>query len=235
MDQMQEPLIITVDGPAGSGKSSICQRVAERIGFTYVNTGALYRSIAYLASMEHIPLEDERGLCKLAESFHQYGQHDPDSGNIHYQGTLLNPYLYTEDLSWKASKIATSAPLREALLPVQREWALKCRHGALLDGRDTGTVVFPGAQLKIFLTASPEQRAYRRKIQLQTNQPSAPEPDLSSLTEDLKRRDQQDSQRETAPLRQAKDAIVLDSSDLTIEQTIEKMAGIIRDQLGIPV
>ena len=234
MRQTHRPLIVAVDGPAGSGKSSICKSVAGKIGFNHINTGALYRSIGYLASLQKLSKKDEVGLCNLAKSFRKNGSHDPASGKIYYEGMLLNPQLYSEAIGWWASNIATLKELRKELLPVQREWSLKCNKGAILDGRDTGTIVFPDADLKIYLTACPEIRALRRQAQLQRikNQGKDKIADLQTLTEDLIRRDRQDSRREVAPLKKPDDALLLDSSHLSVDETIRKMVEMILSRPG---
>ena len=222
------PVIITVDGPAGSGKSSICTSVARQLGLTHVNTGALYRAVGFLALNKGIAADHEEQLCHLARQFKSEGHRNPENGDIFFQNRKLNPDIYSEEAGLWASNIATLPELRNELLPIQRAWALDCPGGAILDVRDTGTVVFPDARLKIYLTASPEQRALRRQIQLQSLRPSDPTPGLKALIEDLRKRDIQDSQRQVAPLRQADDAIMLDTSDLNVDQTIKAMIEMIR-------
>jgi len=231
MNSNQDPVIVAVDGPAGSGKSSICETVARKLRFTYVNTGAIYRAIGYLAARDSLKPDDVDGLRSVIASFVREGRWDPGTGQIFFRSELLNSKLYSEEAGLWASNIARLESVREDLLPVQRGWALAADTGALLDGRDIGTVVFPDARVKIFLTASLEQRAKRRQLQLQTSNPSDPLPDLDRLIAELRKRDLQDSQRKIAPLAQAKDAVVLDTSDLTVEQSIDKMQDIIKGRL----
>ena len=234
MKKAKGPVIVAVDGPAGSGKSSICERVAQKLEFAYVNTGAIYRAIGFLASELSLSQDDEAGLCDVISQFKDNSRWHPVNGDIYYKEKLLTPFLYSEKAGLWASNIAKLERVREFLLPVQQNWALSAEKGALLDGRDIATVVFPDADVKIFLTASPETRARRRQLQLQEKYPSKPLPDLESLTQEMRLRDQQDSERTIAPLKVAEGARILDSSDLNLNQTIEAMISMIRDNFLAP-
>lgn len=218
--------IVAVDGPAGSGKSSVCLKACQRLGWTYVNTGFLYRAIACICRQRDLALDDDAALSRIIDEFSEELQWIPETQAVNFRGENLSPLLSTDRAGQDASLIAKNPLVREKLLPLQRRLALAAPRGAIVDGRDIGTVVFPDADLKIFLTASIEERARRRLRQL--NDASAPSPsDLAAITESIRLRDQQDAARGVAPLKQAEDALLLDTSGLDIQATIEKMIDMI--------
>jgi CMP/dCMP kinase len=219
-------ILVTIDGPAGSGKSSVAQAVARRLGVVNLNTGAAYRAVALLALRENVDLEDGQGLAQLARRV----ELDPDGASI--DGASVSELdLRTPEVSAAASRVSAHGQLREVLLPVQRAAAEKAREqgGAVVEGRDIGTVVLPDAELKVYLSAAPEERARRRASQ------TGREEELDRIRDAIARRDRQDSERKVSPLRPAEDAVVLDTTSLSLEQVISevlRLAGKLGDKGG---
>jgi cytidylate kinase len=219
-------ILVTIDGPAGSGKSSVARAVAQRLGVVNLNTGAAYRAIALLALREDVDTEDGQGLAQLARRV----ELDPVGASID-GARVPEPELRTPEVSAAASRVSAHAQLREVLLPVQRGAARKARAqgGAVVEGRDIGTVVLPDAELKVYLSAAPEERARRRATQ------TGKEEELDRIRAAIARRDRQDSEREVSPLRPAEDAVVLDTTSLSLEEVISevlRLAGKLGDKVG---
>jgi cytidylate kinase len=215
-------ILIAIDGPAGSGKSSVARAVAGRLGVVNLNTGAAYRAAALLALRESVDLSDGSGLASLAG---RVGL-DPQGATIDGE-RIPEPDLRTPEVSAAASRVSAHARLREVLLPVQRAAAQKAREqgGAVVEGRDIGTVVLPDAELKVYLSAAPEERARRRAYQ------TGREGELERIKAAIARRDRQDSERKVSPLRTAEDAVVLDTTSLSLEEVISRVLGL-ADGLG---
>ena len=216
-DQIQtavETLTVTIDGPAASGKGTVAQRVAEVLGFNYLDSGALYRLVGYAALNDGIAWTDEARLealaCNLPAEFR--------NGDILLSGEVVTEGIRTETCSDAASRVAAVPSVRAALLAWQRK--SRVRPGLVTDGRDMGSVVFPDATLKIFLTASAEARARRRYKQLKDKGISA---NLSSLLRDLTDRDARDASRSVAPLHQSPEAHLLDTTDMTVLDAVEQV------------
>lgn len=226
--------IIAVDGPAGSGKSTICRLAGKNLGWGYVSTGLLYRAIGILAEEKGIDLEDDVSLSKLATTFGEQFVWQAETNEIFFDDRNLTNLLYTVKSGRAASKVAKQPECRAALLPVQRKMVQFAKGGVLFDGRDVGTVVFPEADCKIFMTASLEKRALRRLRQLENNGAETSF-SVEQLMADIEKRDRQDSGRGVAPLIQAKDAIYFDTSDLDLDQSVEKMLHIIKTAVGLHV
>lgn len=207
-------ILVTIDGPAGSGKSSVARQVAERLGVVNLNTGAAYRAAALLALREAADFADAKRLADLASRVSL----DPDGASIDGE-RVHEPDLRSPEVSAAASKVSVNAGLREVLLPVQRAAAeeAKERGGAVVEGRDIGTVVLPEADLKVFLKADPEERARRRARQ------TGREGELDRIREAISRRDRQDSEREVSPLRPAEDAVVLDTTSLSLDEVVSRV------------
>jgi cytidylate kinase len=204
--------IIAIDGPSASGKGTIAERVAERLGFHVLDSGALYRLTALYAMRKGVALTDEAAVAALAASLPaEFRQ-----GEVWLAGENVSQAIRAEEAGEGASKVAALPAVREALLARQRAYVQA--PGLVADGRDMGTVVFPQAQAKIFLTASPEARAERRYKQLIEKGNSA---NLADLVRDMRARDERDTQRAVAPLKPAPDALVLDSTQLNIDQVVE--------------
>ncbi|MGH3145277.1 MAG: (d)CMP kinase [Rubrobacter sp.] len=203
-----------MDGPAGSGKSSVARAVAGRLGVVNLNTGAAYRAAALLALREGADLEDGATLAELARRVAL----DPDGARIDGEW-VAEADLRTPEVSAAASKVSAYAALREILLPVQRAAAgqARARGGAVVEGRDIGTVVLPDAELKVYLSAAPEERARRRASQ------TGREEELDRIREAIARRDRQDSEREISPLKPAPDAVVLDTTALSLDEVVSRV------------
>jgi cytidylate kinase len=212
-------ILVTIDGPAGSGKSSVARAVAHRLGVVNLNTGAAYRAVALLAICENLDVEDGSGLAQLARRV----ELDPEGASIDGE-RVPEPDLRTPEVSAAASRVSAHGQLREVLLPVQRAAAQKARGqgGAVVEGRDIGTVVLPDAELKVYLSAAPEERARRRASQ------TGREEELDRIRAAIARRDRQDSEREVSPLRPAEDATVLDTTSLSLEQVISEVLRLAR-------
>jgi 3-phosphoshikimate 1-carboxyvinyltransferase len=206
--------VIAIDGPSASGKGTVAQRVAAKLGYHYLDSGALYRLLAVAAQRDGTPLNDEHGLAELAARMDVRFE----GGQIWLDGVLLGDELRTEECASNASKVAALPKVRAALL--NKQHAFRYAPGLVADGRDMASVVFPDAALKIFLTASAEARAERRYKQLKEKGMSG---NISALLLDIQARDERDSQRSVAPLQQAIDAILLDTTALNIEQAVENV------------
>jgi cytidylate kinase len=207
-------ILVTIDGPAGSGKSSVARAVAGRLGVVNLNTGAAYRAAALLALRANADLGDGEKLAALARRVDL----DPEGASIDGE-RVGEPDLRSPEVSAAASKVSAHAPLREVLLPVQRAAAQQARAegGAVVEGRDIGTVVLPDAELKVYLSAAPEERARRRASQ------TGREGELDRIRTAIARRDRQDSEREISPLKPAADAVVLDTTSLSLEEVISRV------------
>jgi len=219
--------VLTVDGPSGSGKGTICALVARELGWHLLDSGALYRLVALGAMRHDIDLADEAALATYAAELDvQFAlQADGSAPRILLEGEVVGDALRTETCGNAASKVAALGAVREALLQRQRDF--QQLPGLVADGRDMGTVVFPQAGLKIFLTASVDERAQRRYKQLKEKGISANLPDL--LTE-IAERDARDAGRSVAPLKPAADAVVLDTTSLTIHEVRDKVLGLCRER-----
>ena len=213
---------IAIDGPSGAGKSTIAKRLAHELGYVHLDTGSMYRTVAYLGLKNGIDLEDENGLVELIK--HIDLQMMP-SGEIIVDGVTIHDEIRTNEMSMAASKVSKHELVRAALVAMQQKIAAS--KGYILDGRDIGTVVLTNAEVKIYLTASVEDRAKRRLLQ---NQEKHIESNYEDLLEDIKRRDYQDTHREHSPLKKAEDAVVIDSSDLTLEEVVNRILDIIKEK-----
>ena len=213
------PPVITIDGPSGSGKGTISQTLAEQLGWHYLDSGALYRLLAYAALQESIALDDEGGLVALVGRLSEsYQLPTRDKPHILLEGVDIGDALRTEDCAAAASKTAGLPAVRQALLAWQRHYHQP--PGLVADGRDMGTVVFPDANLKLFLTARPAVRAERRYNQLKNK---GIEADLETLIGEVEARDRNDESRQISPLKPADGALVVDNSDLDEAETLDRV------------
>lgn len=219
---------IAIDGPAGAGKSTVARATAKALGYVYVDTGAIYRTVGYHMSLYGIGPKDIDGVTRLLDDVNLEITYDEEG----LQHMILNGYdvtqeIRTPEMSDYASKLSTLKVVRDFLLDVQR--GLARRHNVVMDGRDIGTVVLPHADVKIFLTASPEVRANRRLNEMR--QKGDKKSTLSQVLQDIKQRDERDANRAIAPLKPAEDSVLLDTSDLTLEQVVTAMKNIAAERI----
>ena len=226
---MGKTISVAIDGPAGAGKSTIAKRLARELGFYYVDTGAIYRTVAYFMDLLGISPKDVDGVERYIDELNIGLEYDED-GTQHMlmNGMDVTNDIRTPDISQKASLVSAHAVVREVLLDMQREVARN--YNVIMDGRDIGTVVLPKAQVKIFLTASAEVRARRRYEELQAK---GSHDSYEKVLKELQQRDYQDSHREIAPLKQAKDAIKVDTSELDIDGVVAAIREIVRQKAGV--
>lgn len=221
--------VITLDGPGGAGKGTIAKLVARHLGWHLLDSGALYRLTALSALKNDVGLEDEAALIKLAAGLDVEFLVTPELEiQVLLAGEDVGGQLRTEEAGAAASRVAALAGVRTALLERQRQFQQP--PGLVADGRDMGTVVFPDAPLKIFLTASLEERARRRYNQLKEQGVSA---NIQSLLQELAERDERDANRKVAPLRPAEDAIILDSTELGIDEVFDRVVSLAALRIGV--
>ena len=225
---MAKTISIAIDGPAGAGKSTIAKRLAKELGYYYVDTGAIYRTVAYFMDLLGIAPKDTDGVTRYIDELTVEIEYD-ETGAQHMimNGMDVTDDIRTPDISQKASLVSAQPVVREMLLDMQRDVAKK--HNVIMDGRDIGTVVLPRANVKIFLTASAEVRAQRRFQELQAK---GSKDSYEKVLADIKLRDHQDSTREIAPLKQAKDAVLVDTSDMDIEAVVAAIRAIVHEKVS---
>lgn len=217
-------IVVAIDGPAGAGKSTIAKLAAERLGYAYIDTGAMYRSVAwkFLQSGREFA---EAEIAELARTMLIEFRHEASANRVFVDGTEVTDAIRSPEVTAVVSRVAAIGAVREAMVAQQRRMGES--GGVLMDGRDIGTVVFPNAQLKIFLTASAAERARRRYLELQAK---GQQVDLVQLQADIESRDKQDSERAISPLRQAEDALLLDTSDMDIEQVTARILQLVEER-----
>ena len=225
---MANKISIAIDGPAGAGKSTIARRLARELGYRYVDTGAIYRTVAYFMDLWGVSPKDVDGVTRYIDELTVEIEYDDDG----IQHMIMNGMDVTEDIrsqeiSQKASLISAHAVVREMLLDMQREMAR--RYNVIMDGRDIGTVVLPKATVKIFLTASPEVRAQRRTDELLAKGQKA---NYETVLKEIRQRDYQDTHREIAPRKMARDSVKVDTSDMNLEQAVETIRQIVAKKVA---
>ena len=219
---------VAIDGPAGAGKSTIARRLAAELGYRYVDTGAIYRTVAYFMDLWGVSPKDVDGVNRYIDELTVEIEYDEDGlQHMMMNGMDVPKDIRTPDISQKASLISAHACVRDMLLDMQRELAEQ--NNVVMDGRDIGTVVLPHATVKIFLTASPEVRAKRRCDELSAKGQKV---DYNKVLKDIQQRDYQDTHREIAPLKMSRDSIKVDTSDMTIEEVLEKLKEIVVQKVG---
>jgi cytidylate kinase len=217
---------IAIDGPAGAGKSTIAKRAAKELNFIYVDTGAMYRSIALGLLRGCVDVENEAALEAALASIEVTIGYENGEQQVYLNGENVSGLIRTEEVSKMASTSSAKPQVRAKLTDLQR--SLASRENVLMDGRDIGTMILPNAQLKIYLTASVRTRALRRyKEQVERGEVCS----LEAIEQDIEERDYRDMHRETAPLRQAEDALLVDSSDMTIEEVVERILALARERM----
>ena len=218
--------VITIDGPGGSGKGTIAMHLAESLGWHLLDSGALYRLVAVAALDRGVDPEDESGLAAVAGNLDARFDVASDGVSVHLDGVCITSRLRAPETAEMASRVAAVPAVRAALADRQR--AFRQTPGLVADGRDMGTVIFPDAQLKIFLTASAEARAERRYKQLKDKGESV---NLPRLFQEIKKRDERDSSRAIAPLKPADDAHVIDSTEMSIKEVLETIHSLLDESL----
>lgn len=212
---------IAVDGPAGAGKSTIARAVAKRMGLVYVDTGMMYRAIGLYVLRQNIGLEDREKIVEACKSVDVTLRYENGVQMVFLNGENVSGLLRTEEVGSAASVISPIPEVRQKLVELQRK--LASESDCIMDGRDIGTCVLPDAQKKIYLTASSEVRAKRRYEELTAKGESC---DLKKIREDIEERDHRDMHRETSPLKQAEDAVLVDTSDMTKEEVVERITAL---------
>lgn len=213
---------VAIDGPSGAGKSTLAKRLAKELGYLYVDTGAMYRAIGLFALRQSVDPKDEAAVTALLPQIQIELRYVDGAQRVLLCGEDVSEAIRAENVGMATSAVSAHPPVRAFLLELQRGMART--HDILMDGRDIGTVILPGATVKIFLTASAEARADRRFKELQDK---GVDTDYETVLEDIRRRDYQDSHRATAPLRQAEDAVLVDTSEMDLEQSFQALKSLI--------
>jgi CMP/dCMP kinase len=216
-------LVIALDGPSGAGKSTLARLLAQKLGYIYIDTGAMYRAIGWKAKQEGIDPSDEQKLAELCLRTEVLIRNDNSDPRVSVDGRDVSGEIRTPEMGMMASAVSKSPAVRALLLILQRE--LGRNGGVVMDGRDIGTVVFPGAEVKFFLDASAEERGRRRYLELKAK---GMDVDLAQITKEIQDRDKQDSGRALAPLKQADDALVLDSTNMSIDDVLATMLSCVK-------
>lgn len=218
---------IAIDGPAGAGKSTLARQVAQKLGFLYVDTGAIYRTVALKVVKSGITPEERDAVAALLPEMDIQMKYDEKGiQKMYLDGNDVSEEIREHHVSSLASKVAAIPQVREFLLDFQRKQARE--HNVVMDGRDIGTVVLPDADVKIFLTAQPEARAKRRQLELEQRGDVA---DFQTILRDIIQRDEQDKNRPIAPLHQAEDAVLVDTTNLNLEESLDALLSVIKERI----
>jgi cytidylate kinase len=223
------PFIVAIDGPAGAGKSTVSKLLARRLGYALVDTGAIYRCVALMARREGIASDDDTRLGELLSRIHIHFQVVGEENRVFLDGQDVSSEIRAPEISMGASQVSSRPVVRASLLALQRRLALEAEQGAILEGRDIGTVVFPDADAKFFLEASAEVRARRRYEELFQK---GVEASLQQVLADQTQRDKDDTARAVAPLKAAEDAVRVDSSSIPLSEVVQNMENEIRRRLA---
>lgn len=220
-------IVVTIDGPAGAGKSTVAKQLARRLGYRLLDTGAIYRAVALLAQRRGIAWTDADACARVAHDLDISYQWIGDTNHVLVAGEDVSEAIRTPEISQGASQVSAHPAVRAALLDIQRRVAEG--GGLVVEGRDTGTVVFPSAEAKFFLTATEEERARRRVAELSAKGTAV---DYEQTVREIRERDQRDASRDVAPMKPATDAVLVDSSTQTIEQVVESLAKLVETRAG---
>lgn len=224
---MAKNIQIAIDGPAGAGKSTIAKIVAEKLGYTYIDTGAMYRAVTYKALRTGIQLEDAEALENMLRATEIRLQPSAEGQLVFVDGKNVSAPIRSNEVTANVSQVAAYANIREILVAMQQE--LAAQGGVVMDGRDIGTHVLPRAELKIFMSASVEERARRRQLD---NEKRGIPSSIQSLIEEIALRDKKDSEREASPLIQAEDALFLDTTELSIDEAAEAILKLAKEKMA---
>jgi len=226
---MAKTISVAIDGPAGAGKSTVARRLAKELGFYYVDTGAIYRTVAYFLDLLGISPKDADGVHRYIDELTVGIEYDEEGvQHMLMNGMDVTGEIRTQDISQKASLVSAHAVVREMLLDMQRDMAKK--YNVIMDGRDIGTVVLPKANVKIFLVASAEVRARRRTDELIAKGQKA---NYDVILKEIQQRDYQDTHREIAPLKMARDSIRVDTSEMDIDTVVQTIRSIVKEKAGL--
>ena len=226
---MAKTYSIAIDGPAGAGKSTIAKRLAKELGYYYVDTGAIYRTVAYFLDLLGVSPKDVDGVERYIDELTVNIEYDEDGlQHMIMNGIDVTGDIRTQDISQKASLVSAHAVVREVLLDMQQDVAR--HHNVIMDGRDIGTVVLPDADVKIFLTASAEVRAQRRTEELLAKGQKA---NFEQILKEIKQRDYQDTHREIAPLKMARDSVKMDTSEMDIDEVVATIRQIVGKKIAL--
>lgn len=215
-------MIVTMDGPAGSGKSTAARQLAERLGFGFLDTGAMYRAVAYFTLEHGLSLEDAAGIGNLAQSLRMMF----DGDRLLVNGNDVTEHLRSAEVTGSASRVAVLPAVREALVKLQRE-AVRGKN-IVTEGRDQGTVVFPNAECKFFITADPKERARRRLLELKEQGQTINE---DEVLRQIRERDERDASRKIAPLKPAPDALIIDTTGVELGDVLDRLEQIVRERM----
>lgn len=221
---MEKEIAVAIDGPAAAGKSTVAKKVAKELAYTYIDTGAMYRSITYAALKENANLQDEEEILTI---LHQMDLEMNEKQQVFIDGENVTEQIRTENVSRNVSKIASYSSIREEM--VKRQQLMAQKRGVVMDGRDIGTHVIPDAEVKIFMIASADERAKRRHKE---NVEKGYSSDFNQLKQEIEERDRLDMEREVSPLKKAADAIELDTTSLAIDEVVEEILQIIKKYKG---
>ena len=220
---------IAIDGPSGAGKSTVAKALAARLGIIYVDTGALYRTVGYYVRQQETDPKDSEAVAKLLPQIHLDLRYEADgTQQVYLNGEAMGNRIRTPEMSMYASAVSAIPAVRSFLLETQREIAR--RNSVIMDGRDIGTVILPQADVKIFLTASPEARAQRRDLEQIAK---GMDVTYEQVLEGMRVRDLQDSTRASAPLKPAEDSILVDTTEMNLQESIDYILDIVKEKLGV--
>ena len=220
---------IAIDGPGGAGKSTLAKALAKKLGFAYVDTGAIYRTVGYAARSKGIAPDDASAVSAMLKDIRVEARFGDGRQDMYLDGEFLGDRIREHEISHYASAVSAIPAVREYLFDMQR--SIADENNVIMDGRDIGTVILPDAQLKIFLTATAEERAERRTRELEEKGQTA---DYAQILADIKERDERDSSRAIAPLKPAEDAVLFNNSGYTPERSLSEALQIVREKLGVP-
>ena len=226
MDHSSAPVVVVLDGPAGTGKSTVSREIAARLGLSFLDTGAMYRAVTFWMLTNEIDVDDANAIALAADKPHVIYGTDAGKPTITVDGVDVSGPIREQAVTAAVSAVSAVPEVRTRMVELQRASALAATRGMVAEGRDMGTVVFPKADLKVFLTASAETRASRRAAQLGVTDAH----EIAAILADINRRDAADSGRATAPLRKADDAVEVDTSEMSPEQVITHIIGLVRDR-----